>query len=125
MTQTTIPCWFISVFWTVAFLASLFHGFYCFEVHGIKDKAKYHIAALIQQWCFNFIGSLFGWIALWLLVRRCGGLSSFLSYSPATERWSDFALAFVAFVGISGYLPFATITNIRNVRELADKLTGS
>ncbi|MGA7514619.1 MAG: hypothetical protein WBW46_17120 [Candidatus Sulfotelmatobacter sp.] len=122
---TSIPCWFISIFWTVAFLASIFHGVYCFEVHEIKDKAKYHTAALIQQWCFNFLGSLVGWIALWFLIRRSGGLSSFLSYSLAAAGWSDFALGLVAFVGVSGYLPFATIANIRNVRELADKLTGS
>ena len=83
---TSIPCWFISIFWTVAFLASIFHGVYCFEVHEIKDKAKYHTAALIQQWCFNFLGSLVGWIALWFLIRRSGGLVEFFVILPCSRR---------------------------------------
>jgi hypothetical protein len=112
-----IPCWLIASFWGLAVVVSGLLGIYCFEVHFV-DEGKYPRAARIQQRWFNFLGSIFGWGALWCLVRRFWPVWS-LSSSSGQPTFSDFGLAFVAFVGISGYLPYAVDGAIKVLHTIA------
>jgi len=109
-----IPYWFVYSFGALALLVSVPHGCFCFEVHGLK-RADFSWPALIQQGWFNFVGSLFGWAALWCLVRR-GWYVWGVSSSSGQATVSDFVLGFVAFVGISGYLPYTTMGAVDALR---------
>ena len=72
-----------------------------------------------QRW-FNFTGSLFGWAALWCFVRSSWSVWR-LSAPASHATSSDFALGFVAFVGISGWLPYATMGALDALRTLVEK----
>ena len=109
-----MPCWFVYTFGAVAVLVSILQGCFCFEIHGLKRK-EFSRPALIQQVWFNFAGSLFGWAALWCLVRRAWYVWG-ASTSSGQATVSDFALGFVAFVGISGYLPYTTMGAVDAIR---------
>jgi hypothetical protein len=112
-----IPGWVIATFWGSAVVVSGLLGYFCLEVHNVKVPEEYPRAARIHQRWFNFTGSLAGWVALWCLVRRAGGVSWFSS-SSGQATGSDFALAFVAFVGVSGYLPYATMGAVKALETL-------
>jgi hypothetical protein len=125
--EMPIPWWGVASFWGVAVMVSFLLGRFCFEVHVITVPDKYPLAARMEQWWFNFIGALFGWAALWCLVLR---IRSAWRLSPPSGRptFLDLGLAFVAFVGISGYLPYAVKGVLDVLRDLAlealRKLTG-
>jgi hypothetical protein len=42
---------------------------------------------------------------------------------PAPQ-WPDVGLFFVAFLGVTGYLPFAIITSVQAIKELISKIPG-
>lgn len=127
-----IPCWFVVTFWVVAFVGSGLLGVYCREVHEI-EKARLSGVRLAQQMWFNFIGALFGWAALWCLARHAWSAAWLRSSSTGTVTVSDFALGFVAFVGVSGYLPVTTMGAVYALRafvvdvlkHLGGPLTGA
>ena len=122
-----VPGWFEIAFWSVAVVVSLFLGFFCFAIHGL-DRKSYKLPAKIQQVWLNFVGALVGWMALWFLVRQWWGAWSLPSLYPEVPvhwTWADFGLALVAFVGISGYLPYAVIGAIQSSVALIRSLLQS
>jgi len=112
-----IPCWFVASFGVLALVVSGLLGVFCLEVHNMPDRERYSPSRRYHQWWFNFVGSLFGWAALWCLVRRVWGVW-FFSSSSGQATVSDFALGFVAFVGVSGYLPYATMGAVNALQTL-------
>lgn len=119
----TIPVWFEIVFLLVAVIASGFFGFYCFEIHNL-GRSTFEWQEKIQQVWFNFIGAFAGWIALWILIRQWWGAWR-LPTTPAVPvqmTLSDFGLALIAFVGMSGYLPFTVMGVIRTLVALVQKV---
>jgi hypothetical protein len=120
-----IPFWFVASFWGLALVVSILLGVYCREVHEIKST-ELSGTRLVQQIWFNSIGALFGWAALWCLVRRAWHAAWLCSSSTGTATLSDFALGFVAFIGVSGYLPYATMGAVNYVLKRALELvTGA
>lgn len=119
----TIPAWFEIVFLLVAVIASGFFGFFCFEIHNL-DRSAFKWQEKIQQVWFNFVGALIGWIALWILVRQWWGAWRLPTAPgvPVQMTVSDFGLALIAFVGISGYLPFTVMGVIRTFVALVQKV---
>jgi hypothetical protein len=117
----SIPCWLIALFWSLALVVSFLLGWFCLEVHNIRVPEGYPRAARNHQRWFNFIGALVGWIALWCLVRRAWCVWWACS-SLGQAGWSDFVLGFVAFVGISGYFPYATMTTVDAIGKRVAKL---
>jgi hypothetical protein len=105
--------WF--VFWAIALVASFFYGWKCFEALevGVDWKKKTWAWRLHQRW-FNFSGSLVGWGALWIVFRK-------VCVYPSPVRWFDVVLMAVAFVGITGHLPFATMGLLQGIKDLALK----
>jgi hypothetical protein len=66
-------------------------------------------------------------MALWFLARQWWGVWSLPSLSPDVPvhwTWADFGLALVAFVGISGYLPFTVIGAIQTFVALIQRFVG-
>jgi 4-hydroxybenzoate polyprenyltransferase len=111
------PYTFTISFWAFAFLASAFLGYFCYEIHVVtEEKGKIPWQRRWQQYWFNFIGSLSGWIAIWFVVQKLW------ASNLGQGRLADFGLAVVGFIGITGYLPYTVIGVINAVWELAKKV---
>ncbi len=115
----TLPNWINIIFLALGVVGSLFFGFTAcdvFEVAGAKTK---HWAWKLHQGWFNFAGSAVGWFLAWFFARR---LFQYLS-APCLPHlgWADAALIAAAFVGVTGYLPYATIQIVSTLRSLVEK----
>jgi hypothetical protein len=117
-----IPVWFEIVFWSFALAVSAFLGGLCYEVHRLYRQDKW--PREIQEMWLNFVGAIAGWIALWLLVRQWWGIWWVASVPPVPIHLSvsDYVLGLVAFVGISGYLPYTVIGSLQIFVPLVHKL---
>jgi hypothetical protein len=125
-----IPCWVRIAYALVALTASALYGWYAVKIFlGVpsKDEQKHfaHRDRLSwrnhQRW-FNFCGSLVGWICLWFLGLKFVPVAVTDSYPSL--KWGDIGLAFVAFVGVTGYLPGAVVTVVNTGMTVIGKITG-
>ena len=115
------PPWFAISFWTMALTGSAFYGWKAFEAFEVTTTGKKWGWWVHQVW-FNFLGALAGWLAAWVVVQDawpCLG-----SACTASFGWSNGILVCIAFVGITGHLPFAAAGVLQAVRELALKAAG-
>jgi hypothetical protein len=111
------------VFFSVAGISIFVYGYWAFEIHGGTDQIKkkdevveprlaYNKWYRYNQYWFNGLGAFMGWLALYLLLfGRIGiGQPYFdLEWFVISMDWQDFALGLVAFFGITGYFPFASL----------------
>ena len=106
----------------VGFSFSLFFGFKApeiFNVFPFKDTMAWRF----YQFWFNFLGSLVGWTTLWFLTRK---VYSCLQIScPAQIDFMDLVTIFIAFVGITGHLPYTVMGLITGISELAKKIASA
>lgn len=115
--------WFMWMFWAVAFAFSLFFGLNAVPILASHENTKGRPRAWwIYQFWFNFVGSISGWMALAAIVRNLCLVVD--ASKPFTPGWSDAALFFLAFIGITGHLPFAVMSGIASIRELLAKIPG-
>jgi hypothetical protein len=110
-------------FWVVSRVASLLYARNAIAIftNVSAEDAKARPAWRWHQRWLNFAGSMFGWASLWLLVRRLCRFAGFCSAEPASLDLSLGVLAFVAFIGITGYLPFAAVGLISGTSALSSK----
>ncbi len=118
-----LPTWFNYTFIFISLISSLVYGLKAFDIFGprLTEENKWTAWHLHQIW-FNFTGSLLGWIALWFVIRKtwnCIELSC-----PAQLDWSDATIIAIAFVGITGYLPFTLFSLLQSIKELASRALG-
>lgn len=88
----------------------------------------------VADFIFNFVGSLAGWIALYMLSYRlftCTGPcplppSNYLLDRPNLHLlgWPELALAVLALLGITGRLPETMQNFIGSIAEAVKSLTG-
>ena len=116
-----LPCWLGVPFWIVAIGFSAFYGWKARDIFQAK-RAEESWAYLLHQAWLNFAGSLSGWAAFWLEAVRISWVAT--SGAQLQFHLSDAALAFVAFVGMTGLMPTTVVGLIEGVRELAAKVTG-
>ncbi len=114
-------------FWLVTIVLALlglvsgtFYGLKAPEIFDVKPEGKPCAWKLHQFW-FNFIGAFVGWIFVWILVWRIGafGGTTSIGYRVTQIGIVDFALAFVAFTGITGHLPYATWGILSSLQKIA------
>jgi hypothetical protein len=108
------------IFGVVAVAFSVFYGLAAVDIFA-KGQAISGAQLWHQRW-FNFSGSAAGWVALYCIaakVHRC-----FAAACPAEIGFGDLLASFVAFVGITGHLPYAAMGLIEGIRELAKKIPG-
>jgi len=116
-------CWFNASFWVVGFAFSLFLGAKAPEIFvSSKDREGKPWAWHVHQFLLNFAGSVSGWVALWFIVRNVAFVIA--AHTATAPQLSDAALFFLAFLGITGYLPFAVLTSVNAIRELIAKIPG-
>lgn len=81
-----------------------FHTLFAFEAHEVPTagKSKYFLA---HQSLLNFAGSFIGWSVLYFfLFIRLSNVDIAIGIA-----WEDMLTLFVAFVGITGYLPYVVL----------------
>ena len=110
---------FNCIFWIVALVFSVFYAWWAFDVFGVSKEGKPWAWKAHTIW-FNLAGSLVGWLALRVLIRR---YSAYILGGPGTvdPNWSDLFVGFIAFVGITGYLPYTVSGIISSVYLIASK----
>lgn len=119
------------VFWVVALVVSVLYGWNAAAIFtdvSLREVKPAKAWWWHQRW-LNFMGSVTGWTALWLLFRRlapclfqeCKTQLASASGSASRLDAGDAAMAFVAFVGITGYLPFAVVGLISGASTLSAK----
>src|SRR5437763_1508580 len=98
---------FTTTFAVVAFAFSLFYGFAATSIFEVKTSGTSR-SWRFHQWWLNFLGSAVGWVAAWFLLHKIVAVA----HSPATVaiQWSDAALFFLAFVGVTGFMPFSIVS---------------
>jgi hypothetical protein len=117
---------FTIVYWLFAFIVSGFFGWKAVEIFKSKLAKPMSWPWWLYQIWFNFLGSLIGWLALWVLVRRYW-TCIFCECTVNPSLWDLFA-GFVAFIGVTGHLPYAVFGLISAVyivgTKVAEKLVG-
>lgn len=116
-----MPSAFSIPFWAIGLLFSLFYGWKACDAFGVPTTDKPWAWRLHQFW-FNFLGSLLGWAAAWFLARRTWHCLAVAC--PAQIDWSDATLIAVAFVGVTGHLPYAIAGVLQGIKDLALKVAG-
>jgi hypothetical protein len=123
---------FNCIFWFIALVASGLLGWKAVEIftdvpkkeREEKEKEKQRPPSWWwQQRWFNFLGSIVGWAALWLLLRRYW--TYILGRCGTDPRLWDLLAGFIAFVGITGYLPYTVYGLISCVYRVGHKLADS
>ena len=106
------------IFLAVAIAASLFFGLAACSIFAVSWPRSF--AGRLYLFWFNFCGSLLGWGALAILGDRYWAC---VSGSCAVQvSFSDFALALVAFAGVTGHIPLATLGLFRGLAAFAASL---
>ena len=116
------PCYYVCplAFTVIGLAFSFFYGWKAFDIFRIEGKDMPPALKFHQFW-LNFLGSIVGWLMLWVALRRLG----FVIASPDHPlKVSDFILLLVAFIGVTGYLPFAILTSVQAIKELISKIPG-
>lgn len=88
-------------------------------IHTISTAGKSWAWKLHQFW-LNFLGSVAGWSALWFLLRsalQCASASCSFQFG-----WSEVGAFLLAYLGVTGYVPFTVIGLASGVKELAEKV---
>lgn len=111
------------VYWPVALAASCFYGWKAVELFTQvpSQEQKPPPAWWWHQRWLNFAGAFVGWIALWVVGRKL--LPYLLEEGKGESNFTawDVLIGFIAFVGITGYLPFTVVGIISGASLLASK----
>ena len=105
------------VYWSFATIASLFYGlkavdifFKAAEVQTFKTNEKW--PRKLHEFWMNFLGSIVGWVGIWILYSTFDTQVSF----------TELLLAVLSFTGVVGKLPLALALAIRGLEKLYNKL---
>ncbi|WP_126460858.1 hypothetical protein [Sulfuritortus calidifontis] len=98
---------------------SVFYGLRACEIFSVPISDRKPSWRFHQFW-LNFLGSGVGWVAAWAVLRatvECASVDCALSVSP-----SAVSLFFLAFIGVTGYLPATIVGAIGGINEFVSKL---
>ena|SRR5258706_10215993 len=103
------------VFLVAAVAASAFFGLEACTIFSVPWPSRW--PGRIYQFWFNFCGSALGWGTLAVLYGRVGPHWS--GATSTTFTLTDFGLALVAFAGVTGHIPMATMGIFRGLSDIA------
>ena len=94
--------WTKVLYWAFAVIMSLFYAIFAVDALEVSDEDKKEISEnrplrWHQHW-LNFLGSIAGWLLAYAVIRHACSAEGF--------RPVDLPLAFLAFVGMTGHLPY-------------------
>jgi hypothetical protein len=87
-----------------AIIASICVARYGPESFGVRVTTLSKPERFAQYW-LNFVGSIFGWLALYVLIGRLWKVSSLTGWDVV----ADLVCFLIAFWGITGQLPYMLI----------------
>ena len=93
------------VYVVIAFIPSVWFGWYGPAALGVDITRLSPLARIAQRW-LNFVGSIFGWAALFVVIERLRRDVPNLGVGDAVVM---LVATLVAFLGITGYLPYAIL----------------
>jgi len=108
-------------FWSVAILFSIFFGLRATQIFQVDSNNKPWSWRFHQFW-LNFLGSLVGWTACALILPEI--LQAIIYSLRPNVTFSHIFLFFVAFIGMTGFLPVTVIGTIAGLKEIVAKLAG-
>jgi hypothetical protein len=112
--QHSFECWGEAAFWCVAAGGTALYGFGCFRIWpGSKLAAAGGIWHGHQYW-LNGLGAAVGWGAVRLMWWRRTDFSN--GY--------DFLLGLIAFLGVTGFVPYTAAGIGAVLRDLIKKVGG-
>jgi hypothetical protein len=123
-----IPLWVRIVYTLIALAASALYGWYAVKIFlgvpppGQLEHRKFLSCRNHQRW-LNFSGSIVGWICLWILGVKFVPFAAADSFPSLS--WGDVGLAFVAFVGVTGYLPAMVAAIVQTGLSVIGKISGA
>lgn len=116
---------FTNIFAVIALAMSAFFGFMACRIFGVAWPDSW--AGRLYQFWFNFTGSIVGWLALAIEVKRV--LPQLETDAAPILSWVDAVLSLIAFGGVTGHLPMATmgifVSTSRAAAALLKKWFGS
>ena len=99
---------------------SLFYGLNAVAIFQVTSVAKR--AWRFHQFWLTFFGSLVGWVAMWFLMARL--VAAMEAVDAVKFSLSSVALFFLAFVGVTGFLPLTVVSLINSIRALVGEIAG-
>lgn len=111
--------WLPWVFWVVAIVASVLYGAFAITIFvKVKGPPPSRPWFWHQRW-LNFLGSIVGWLSSWLIIlRHCGWPITSCEGPP--DAW-DLIGGLIAFLGMTGYLPFTLLGLAAGLRAVGEK----
>ena len=102
----------MSIYWLayvlIAVGLSVYRGIFAFQIHNIPVNEKWSRHFKFNQFLLNFLATMVGFVALaYFVARHHPEILSGLREVDIDYR--DFVALLVAFLGISGYLPYAVL----------------
>ena len=122
------PC-YITIYWIVACLFTLFYTMFAFKIHSTSkallktQKDSHNYSWFIHQRWFNFIGAAIGWIILWILLPEIIG--SIRNQSLDSVTFIDFLFLLTSILGITGHLPLTLFGISINATNTINKMTSN
>ena len=109
------------IFWVMAIIHSAFYTFWAFKIHLVSFPKDNYPRIIHQRW-FNFLGSITGWLILWVLLPTL--MQSFTNQLTESISVKEIILLLIALISLSGYLPLALFGIARSANELANKISN-
>lgn len=107
-----------ALFWFIALAASLCYGYWTPEIFQVKATGKWPQPPRVHQFWVNFLGSVVGWATLYYLLEM--RLRVFDKVPNTAPGAIDIALLLVAFLGVTGHLPYTLV----GIASALDALVG-
>jgi len=108
------------IFLILAILFSVFYGVFWKQIWVMPLSPGLTKSRLLHEVWFNFIGSLTGWICLYIIYKS---LSAFTWQTVVINiSWQHIFLFIIALTGITGLLPYILWSISRVVDQIIGKI---
>lgn len=111
------------VYIVIALIASGFYGFGAMAIFTEGRLRDLVLPKAIHQVWLNFAGAITGWVCLWFVL--CKVFDNQPRYWDLSQLgWSYAGLAFVSFLGVTGFIPNTVARLSNSLGALVGKLAG-
>jgi hypothetical protein len=117
----------LCIYFVVATAWSVVYGICAFRIHGVKVVkgfprplffAGFRGWQLVHQLWMNFLGSLAGWLAGWVVINRWLSCPTFMCADE--PRLATAVLAIGAFVGMVGLMPKTIVSGVEALKAATE-----